>query len=605
MTRRAMSLFPAFWRLLDRQQRRQLVALQILTIAMAFSTVGGIAAIIPFFTALSNPSFIHHNVVLRAVFHRLHFISDTAFVVTLGVAFAGMVVVANTINLAGSLAMQSFSLRVGDALYVRLFHEYLHRGYEFHSRNNSSSLASRILHDAARVTVGILQEALLLVTNAVTIAFILASIALLDPLVALAAVLGLGASYAATYVTARARLLRNGQLESQYYAERTRTVNEALSGIKEVSLLQVRDFFIRRFARQCSVLSRSSLSTFAIARSPRYVLESVTVGCLVGVALCLGGGSGRGGPWIAQMSFVGFAAYRLLPALQQVFSSMVRMRADQPAFAHVIADLNRPAPVPKVEVGAAPMLAWRGRPVQELRLRDVSFRYTAERHFAVKRVSLVIPAGSIVGLIGANGSGKTTLVDLVSGLLIPESGRVEIDGVPLDEGNIATWQSNIAYVPQNSVLLDSSAAENIALGVEPALIEHRRVEAAARVARLDRCLEALPGGYRELLGERGCRLSGGQRQRLSIARALYRDASVLILDEATSALDAVAEAEIIDALCTLAPRRTIILISHRLSSLRHCDLLFELDAGAVVRSGSYAELVAPRRYESATGVKAV
>jgi ABC-type bacteriocin/lantibiotic exporter with double-glycine peptidase domain len=288
------------------------------------------------------------------------------------------------------------------------------------------------------------------------------------------------------------------------------------------------------------------------------------------------------------MSFVGFAAYRLLPALQQVFSSMVRMRADQPSFAHVIADLNRPAPVPQVEVGAAPMLAWRGRPVQELRLRDVSFRYTAERHFAVKRVSLVIPAGSIVGLMGANGSGKSTLVDLVSGLLIPESGSIEIDGVPLDEGNIATWQSNIAYVPQNSVLLDASAAENIALGVEPALIEHRRVEAAARLARLDRCLEALPGGYRERLGERGCRLSGGQRQRLSIARALYRDASVLILDEATSALDAVAEAEIIDALCTLVPRRTVFLISHRLSSLRHCDLLFELDAGAVVRSESCA-----------------
>jgi HlyD family secretion protein len=418
-------------------------------------------------------------------------------------------------------------------------------------------------------------------------------------------VFGLGATYALTYVTARARLLRNGQLESEYHAERTRTVNEALSAIKEVSLLGARGLFSRRFASQCGVLSRSILSTFAIAQSPRYVLESATVACLVGIALYLAGGAGRQGPWIAQLSFVAFAAYRLLPALQQVFASLVRMRADQPAFAHIIADLDGSSAVRRIELGAVSVRAWRGRPAQEVRLREVSFRYCAERHQAIKRISLAIPAGAIVGLIGPNGSGKSTLVDLVSGLLLAQSGRIEVDGVALDEGNIAAWQATLAYVPQNAVILDASAAENIALGVEPALIDQRRVAAAARLVRLDRSLESLPGGYGELLGERGCRLSGGQRQRLSIARALYRDASVLILDEATSALDAVGEAEIVDALCTLQPRRTVIMISHRISSLRHCDLLFELAAGAVVRSGSYAELVSSARYAPATGVSAL
>jgi ATP-binding cassette, subfamily B, bacterial PglK len=605
MRRQGLSLLPALWRLLDRRQRRRLLALQALTIAMAFSTVGGIAAVIPFFTALSSPAFIHRNRALHALFGRLHFASDASFVMTLGVAFAGAVLLANAINLCGALAIQSFSLRVGDSLYVRLFEEYLHRGYEFHARNNSAALAARIAHDTARVSSGILQHGLLLVANAVTIAFILASIVLLDPLVAAGAVLGLGASYAATYAAARARLLRNGQLESRYHAERTRTVNEALSAIQEVSLLQVRGFFIRRFAAQCAVLSRSTLSTFVIAQSPRYVLEAVTVACLVGIALYLGAGSGRGGPWIAQLSFVGFAAYRLLPALQQAFASLVRMRADRPAFAHIIADLARSAAVRQGAPAAAEVLAWRGRPAQALRLWDVSFRYSAQRHPAVRRVSLLIPAGSIIGLIGPNGSGKSTLVALVSGLLMPQSGRIEIDGIALDDGNVAAWQTTIAYVPQDAVILDATAAENIALGIEPACIDQRKVEAVARLVRLDRVLEALPGGYGELLGERGCRLSGGQRQRLSLARALYRDASVLILDEATSALDSLAEAEIVDALCTLEPRRTVIMISHRLSSLRHCEALFELANGALVRSGTYAELVSSRRHESATGVSAL
>lgn len=605
MSRRALPILPALWRLLDRPQRRRLVALQSLAIAMAFSTVGGIAAVIPFFTALSTPGFIHRNAVLRAVFTGLHFGSDSAFVIALGIGFAAMVLVANAINLSGVLAIQRFSLGVGDALHVRLFDEYLHRSYEFHSRVNSATLASKILHDTARVTSGILQHGLLLLTNAVTILFILASILLLDPLVALVALLGLGASYAVTYATVRARLLRNGRLESQYYAERTRTVNEALGAIREVALLQAFGFFRRRFATQCRVLSRSSLSTFAIAQSPRYVLESVTVICLVGVTLYLGWGPERGGPWIAQVSFVGFAAYRLLPALQQVFLSMVRMRADHPAFAQIIADLNGVAPVRKLGSGTASKYTWDGRPARELRLRDVRFRYATERRFAIDGVSLSVRAGSMVGLIGANGSGKTTLVDLMSGLLLPQSGSIEIDGVALDEGNIPAWQERIAYVPQGAVLLDATVAENIALGVEPECIDRHRVLAAARLARLEQCVEALPGGYEEVLGERGCRLSGGQRQRLSIARALYRDAPVLILDEATSALDMGAEAEIVEALRALEPRRTIILISHRLSSLRHCDLLFELDGGAVVRSGPYGELITRRKTGSVTGASAV
>jgi ABC-type bacteriocin/lantibiotic exporter with double-glycine peptidase domain len=203
---------------------------------------------------------------------------------------------------------------------------------------------------------------------------------------------------------------------------------------------------------------------------------------------------------------------------------------------------------------------------------------------------LVIPAGAVVGFMGANGSGKTTLLDLVSGLLAPKSGDIEVDGVRLERAHQRAWQSNIAYVPQQVFLLEATLAENIAFGVAPARIDRERLQAAARSACLTEFVAGLPRGYEERLGASGRGLSGGQRQRLAIARALYRDASLLILDEATSALDADSESELAETLQSLRSNRTVLIIAHRTGALRHCDLVFELAAGRVAGSGKYGQL---------------
>jgi ATP-binding cassette subfamily B protein len=221
----------------------------------------------------------------------------------------------------------------------------------------------------------------------------------------------------------------------------------------------------------------------------------------------------------------------------------------------------------------------------------VSFRYAPDRPAAVRDASLLIPAGAIVGFMGPNGSGKTTLLDLVSGLLVPQSGHIEVDGMRLDRTNCVAWQSTIAYVPQHVFLFEATLAQNIALGTPSAQIDRERLESAVRLARLTECVAALPNGYEEWLGERGGALSGGQRQRLAIARALYRDASLLILDEATSALDTAAEGEIAETLNVLRPNKTILLIAHRTAALRHCDLVFALSDGRVVGSGKYGQIV--------------
>lgn len=599
-----MSVLTTLWRLLDRRQRRELLALQLLSVLMALSTVGGIAAVLPFFAVLADPRLVERSAPLRYLTQTLHFTHGNSggegFLVALGIAFATLVVLANAVNLLGSIMMNRFAFRVGNALRTALFAEYLNRGLAFHSAAHSATLTSKVLHETGRVTTGILQSGLILVTNVVTVVFIVASLLFLDPLVAAAAMAGVGASYGSLYLVVRGRLLRNGLSESRYYAERTQIVGESFGAIKEILLLHAQSLFVARFARSCRDISRTIVNTLAISQSPRHVLECVTVCALVAVAVY---GSGRGaGTWIGQLTFVGIAAYRLLPALQLAFAATARIRADRPALDSIAADLLAArAHTPKACTAAA-AATWRGRPLEEIRLHAVSYRYAPDVPVALAEVSLRIPAGAVVGFIGDNGSGKTTLIDLLAGLLAADSGRVEVDGMVIDAANRSAWQATIAYVPQQTFLLDATLAENIALGVEPAQIDFERVRSTIGLTRLDECVAALPGGESAVLGERGCRLSGGQRQRLAIARALYRDASVLIMDEATNALDAAAERDIVDALVTQRRNRTMLLVAHRLSTLRHCDVIFELKGGRLLRSGTYQEVLARRGARALTVV---
>jgi ATP-binding cassette, subfamily B, bacterial PglK len=578
----------AVWRLLDRRQRRQLLALQAVSVLMALSTVGGIAAVLPFFTVLADPDSIAGHPWMRVLYEHLYIANRREFVVALGVGFVVMTVLANLINLVGSLAMSRFAQQVGDGFHIALFGEYLQRDYPFHARTNSATLAYKVIYQSARLTAGVLQSALTLGTNLATILCIVASVMAVNAAVAMCAIVGLSASFGGLYGLARGRLLRNGLLEGRYYELRGRIVAESFGMIKEMTLWQAQRLFVRRFAHCCASISRVVFNTAVIAQSPRYILESAIVCTLVGVALFLTGRSDAAGPWIAQLSFFGLAAYRLMPALQTSFAAIAKIRSDRSAFQNVAGDLQKART--RAEETPAIDPAWQGRPQHEIRLQRLSFRHAAQVPVTIAAVDLRIAAGTTVGFVGANGSGKTTLIDVLAGLLEPLSGHIEIDGIAVNESNRRSWQSTLAYVAQQVCLLDATLAENVAFGTAPELIDRERVWRAIRLARLEECVAALPAGLEEVLGERGARLSGGQRQRIAIARALYREASVLILDEATSALDMVAEEQIIDLLHELRPRKTLLLISHRLSALRHCDVIHELRDGHVVRSTSYAAL---------------
>jgi ABC-type multidrug transport system fused ATPase/permease subunit len=589
-----MSLASELWSILTPSQRRQMLTAQAISLAMACSTVTGIAAIAPFFAVLGEPRLIDQNALLHWLYLHGGFSSQRGFIVLLGAAFISLVLIANLINALGSLAMNRLALRVGNQLQTAMFADYLSRPYSFHAATNSATLVKNIVYESTRVTNGILLNGLILIANLVTASFIVLAIVLLNPMVAVAMIAGLAGGYASIYLAVRNPVLRFGRAQSQLAAEQAQIVNEAFGAIKELIVLHVQSFFRDRFERVSGALALAAAHCQIVAQSPRHLMECVAAAVLVGIALVLGGRGDGVAPWLGQLTFLAFAAYRLLPTLQQIFAMIVKIRADSPAFALIAPDLRRaraahPA-MTSMDLRRSESER-RAHHRREIRLNDVWFRYADDRPWVLEGVSLSIAPQSTVGIVGANGSGKTTLVDLIAGLLVPAAGHVEIDGTALDDGNRAAWQTHVAYVPQNVFLLDAGIAQNIALGVAAPNIDRGRLLEAARLAQLDELIAALPQGLEHRVGERGVKLSGGQRQRIGIARALYREASILLLDEATNALDGLTERELMATLGRLRGRYTTILIAHRMSTVRSCDLIFQLEHGKLIGSGTFDALL--------------
>lgn len=581
--------------LLTPRERRRAYLLFVMVLVMAFLDMVGIAALFPLMRTLANPDLVSSNPYLSAAFGFFGFSSTRFFLVAMGVAVLAALLFSILFKTFTTYFLLRFSQMRSHSIAQRLIERYLAKPYDWYLNRHSADMGKSILMEVQQVVSGALTPLLQLTAYGTVSIALLGLLIVLTPGLALTVVLVVGTSYALIYLLLRRYLGRIGKARIEANRIRFAVVQETFGGIKEVKLGNLERVMLARFEKPSRRFSATQANAQQVAQLPRYIIEALVFCVMVGALLFFMMQEGGLEAAVPTLSVFVLASYRLMPALQQVYSHLSTLRFSSPALDSVHKDLvGAPGTVLPVRVSPEARLSLK----ESLRLEDVVYAYPKAASPALKGLNLEIRACTTVALVGTTGSGKTTTVDIILGLLRPQSGRLVVDGKPLDD--IRAWQCNIGYVPQSIFLTDDTVAANIAFGMVEKDIDMEAVMRAAKAANLhDFVSRDLPDGYATKVGERGVRLSGGQRQRIGIARALYRDPEMLILDEATSALDNLTEQAVMDAVRNLGHRKTIILIAHRLSTVEKCDKIFLLENGGVVAQGTYDELLASNAHFAA------
>ena len=575
--------------LLTPVERRHATALMGMTLGMAFIDTLGVASILPFVAVLTTPDLIHTNSLLSTAFtasRHLGIYTTEQFLFYLGVLVFFLHVTSLVFKALTIFLQTRFALMREYSISKRLVESYLHQPYAWFLNRHSADLGKTILSEVNVVIYGGMIPFMTLMAQSMITLAVLALLVIVDPLLAIYVGSLLGLAYIGIFAVLRGWLKRLGQERTKANQLRFTAVSEAFGAVKVLKVGGLEQIFIQRFSAPSEKYAKSQATAKNIAQVPRFALEAIAFGGMLLVILYLMNQSGSFTTALPIISLYAFAGYRLMPAMQQIYQAFTQLRFAGPAIGALYQDFNslQPWNVQKCPLNLLPLR-------DKISLSNVDYRYPNATMPSLKGININIPAGRTVGFVGPTGSGKTTLVDLILGLLEPQQGVLEIDGNPITAVNRGQWQRSIGYVPQHIYLADDTVAANIAFGVNAKNIDQHAVELAAKAANLhDFVVNDLTHGYATTVGEHGVRLSGGQRQRIGIARALYHNPQVLILDEATSALDNLTEQAFMDAVYNQGPSRTIIMIAHRLSTVRQCDQIYFLDRGEIRGSGTFAEL---------------
>ncbi len=572
--------------LLDHSEKVQAAWLFALILVMAIVETAGVASIMPFIAVLADPDSVQRAGMMHDVYAALGFETPRGFTIFLAFSALGLLVVSNFFGALTNWALSHFTNMRTHTISRRLLLYYLHQPYPFFLNRNSADMAKNVLSEVNTVVKNILVSLMQIVARGAVSVFIVALLLAVNPGLTAIVAGALGGAYLAIYFLVQRVLAETGRARVLATTARFKAIAEAFAGIKDIKVLGREDFYVLRYDTPSRQSADYSTLQENIGMLPRYILETVAFGIIILVVLYLALTRGSITGILPVVALFALAGQRLMPALQQIFSNAAKIRFSTVALDHVAEELSSDAGA-RAHDGARLSLD------KGIEVRDLGFRYGTGMPPVLSGVSLEIPAKSRIGFVGGTGAGKTTLVDIILGLFPPTSGCVLADGVEITAETRRAWQNGIGYVGQHIVLFDDSVARNIACGVPDDEIDRAAVERAARIACIhDFIVTDLVRGYDTEIGENGVRLSGGQRQRIGLARALYHDPHLLILDEATSALDNLTEMEIMKALETLAGKKTIIMIAHRLTTVQSCDRIYLMERGRVVASGSYGRLLA-------------
>jgi len=561
------------------------VLLTCLTPISALAEAISLGAVLPFLGILISPGRVFRHPFIAQMAHRYDIVSPDQLVLPLTVAFIVAALIAGAIRMLLLWLSTRLAFASGADLSTEVYRRTLYQPYHVHVARNSGVVISGIINSVNNAA-GVLLSLLTLISSVVLLATVTIALIAIDPTMALVSTVGFGALYRLITWMTRRRLELNSKRIADEHVRVVKALQEGLGGIRDVLLDGTQPVYCEIYGQADSRLRLAFGNNNFIGQSPRFVMEALGMVLLALLAFAASHRAGGVATALPALGALALGAQRLLPALQQVYSSWANIVGSRASLTDAIELLDQPLAAGLVEPAPKPV------PFSDsIRFEAVRFRYSNDAPWALDGLNLTIRKGARVGFVGSTGSGKSTAFDLLMGLLTPTDGALFVDGVRIEGERVRGWQQTIAHVPQTIYLADATLAENIAFGVPRDKIDQRRLQQAAEQAHISDVIARRPEGYDALVGERGVRLSGGQRQRIGIARALYKQASVLVFDEATSALDNATEQSVMEAIHGLSRELTVLMIAHRLSSVRRCDMIVELEHGRVVAHGSYEYLL--------------
>ena len=581
-----ISLLKRLWLHFNARRQRQFIFLLILILITSFAEVLSIGAVLPFLAVLTSPERVFASSIAQPIINFIGISAPAELLLPLTIAFGIAALTAGAMRILLVWVTTRLSFAAGADLSIDIYRRTLYQPYATHCARNSSEIINGISGKANGVIYNIIVPTLILISSTVMLVAILIALLAVNPTIALVAFSGFGFIYLLIIQVTRKQLLIDSQHIAKESTNVIKSLQEGLGGIRDVLIDGCQSVYCDVYRGADLPLRRAQGNNFFVSQSPRYATEALGMSLIALLAFSLANQSGGVAKAVPILGALALGAQRLLPVLQQAYSSWSNILSGQATLIDALELLDQPLPsyVDKPEVAPLPFK-------ENIKFNAVCFRYNSETPFILNKVNLTISKGSRVGFIGATGSGKSTLLDIFMALLEPNDGILAVDGQAITASNHRSWQAHIAHVPQAIFLSDSSIQENIAFGVPKDKINHQRVRLAAQQAQISDIIETWPQKYETLVGERGIRLSGGQRQRIGIARALYKQADVIVFDEATSALDNATEQAVMESIESLGKDLTILIIAHRLTTLKKCNQIVELSTGKLKRMGTYNQIV--------------
>jgi ATP-binding cassette subfamily B protein len=570
------------WRHLRPRRRKQFVIVSLLMTLSAFAEVATLGAVIPFITVLVDPErvFLYGPVAYLA--QLLGVTRPEELVLPLAMVFVAGALLAAAIRLAVVWSATRLAVATGADLSADAYERTLYQPYSIHVGRNTSEITSGVIHKVEAVVNGMFAPLQVAIGSVLTMVTVTGALLLIDPVIAMIAMVGFGGGYVAITSVLSDRLKDNSRRIAQEQTRVVKAIQEGVGGIRDVLIDGTQTVFLDQFRNSDRPMRQARGSNMVIQQAPRVVMEGVAMLLVAMLAVVMSGRSGGIAGGLPILGALALGGQRLLPVYQQCYQAVTTVLGHRSLLVTALEILDQPMPA-TYGLPASEPLEFR----REVKFENLRFRYTEHGPWVIDGIDLAIAKGARVGIVGTTGCGKSTLLDLLMGLLTPVDGAVLVDELVIEGNRLRAWQRSIAHVPQHIFLADASLTENIAFGVPVEDVNMKLVREAASRAMIAEFIDGEPAGYATMVGERGIRLSGGQRQRIGIARALYKQASVLVFDEATSALDSLTEQSIVHSLADFDREVTVLLVAHRLSTLKDCDMIVEMNDGRIVGVGTF------------------